>query len=239
MHFGETRVYRTETFSNGAGLVSAVTKYKNGKEEALHHPVTLNPESLTYLDQPLISVTSKFVYQNLMRIKCGEIAHTPRIAKYTNLVDTNWSMYYKIALTIPLDTKTQEFQYKFLHDALVNNLWLKKWEIADSDLCTFCKNSREDIVHLFWQCEYVKAFWNRFKVHYTEVITEPFNLFLIICTLVLLAKRHIYECRFQNTNPDLLIFNRKVDYVRQTEFEIAKRNNVVLKYLEKWELLLP
>ena len=31
-------------------------------------------------------------------------------------------------------TATKAFQYKFLNDILVNNYWLKKWKISDSDI---------------------------------------------------------------------------------------------------------
>ena len=51
---------------------------------------------------------------------------TPRIAKYFMHHDNiDWKSVYKRAHKIPLDTKVQEFQYKFLNDILINNYWLR------------------------------------------------------------------------------------------------------------------
>ncbi|MDY6822057.1 MAG: reverse transcriptase domain-containing protein, partial [Deferribacterota bacterium] len=245
--FWKAKGIPNKDFLKWAGLVSAVTKHlkKNQREEEFFRSVNLESEELTFLNRSLTVVTPKFIYENLIQQKCGDITNTPRIARYTN-IETNWSTYYKIALTIPIDTKTREFQYKFLHDALINNFWLKKWEILESDLCTFCQNAKEDIIHLFWECEHVKRFWNNFKEKYNTVLTEPLNLFLIVCsnsdpllcTLILLAKRYIYECRFTSSNPDIQTFKWKVAYLRNTEFEIARRHCTVQKYLKKWEPLI-
>ena len=235
-------------FLKWGGLVSAVTKHIR-KDQIHIDKAEINNfdfDALTYLDKPLVAVTSKIVYNHLMSLKSGDTAHPPRITKYTNLDNTEWSKHYKIALTIPIDTKTREFQFKFLHDILVNNYWLKKWGLAENDLCTFCKTSREDIMHLFWHCEHVQKFWHDFSEIYGRIIGEPVSLYLVICsskipllcTLILLAKRYIYECRYKDTKPDVRIYKRKINYIQNTEFEIAKSSNTVLKYIEKWEQLL-
>ena len=174
--------------------------------------------------------------------------YIPRITKYTNLDNTDWSTHYITALTIPLDTKTREFKFKFLHDVLVNNFWLRKWSLEENNLCTFCNLMREDILHLFWHCEYVQTFWHDFEEIYGRIIPENTGLTIslvicssrnpLLCTLILLAKRYIYECRYKNKKPNVRVYKHKVTYMRNTELEIAKKNNTVLKYLEKWQLLL-
>ena len=151
--FWKAKGLKNNDFLKWAGLVSAVIKYipKDQIEQVPNH--TLELEDLNFLDRPFNTVTSKLVYDHLIHMKCGENAHTPRINKYTNFQEVDWSMHYITALTIPLDTKTREFQFKFLHDVLINNYWLKKWNLAETDLCTFCMSATEDIFHLFWQCE--------------------------------------------------------------------------------------
>ena len=142
------------------------------------------------------------------------------------------------ALTTPLDTKTREFQFKFLHDILVNNFWLKKWNLAETDNCTFCKDAREDIIHLFWDCEHVQTFWNYFNVIYGRAIGETVNISTVVysskdplfCTLILLGKLHIYESRYKEGKPDIRIYRRKVNYIQNTEFEIAKKNNTIIVF---------
>lgn len=234
-------------FLKWGGLISIVTK--SARIYPPEHVLTddiFNFESLTFLNRPLNTVTQKIVYDHLISLKCGDNVHVPRINKYTNLDNIDWSKQYITALTIPLDTKTREFQFKFVHDILVNNYWLKKWNLADTDLCTFCKIAREDIIHLFWHCEHVQHFWNDFRETYGRVIGANIDLSLVICgnetpficTLIFLAKRYIYECRYRDKKPDVRVYKQKVNYVHTTEFEIAKRNNTVLKYIEKWEPLL-
>jgi hypothetical protein len=64
------------------------------------------------------------------------------------------------------------FQFKFLHDILVNNYWLEKWKIKDSNLWTFCQIEAEDIMHLFWDCPCVQEFWRGFKRWITPLTTQ-------------------------------------------------------------------
>ena len=55
------------------------------------------------------------------------------------------------------------------------------------------------------------------------------------CTLILLAKKHIYSQRFENQPPDFPKFTAVVNNVRNTELCIARKNNRVDKWLKKWE----
>ena len=112
----------------------------------------------------------------------------------------------------------------------------EKWGLVDSDCCIFCRESTENIIHLFWQCRHVQSFWRDFKEKYNEVIIKPLDLKLMICsskdsllgTLILLAKRYIYECRFKETTPNIRTFCVKVNFVKNMEWAIAKRNNVAV-----------
>ena len=52
------------------------------------------------------------------------------------------------------------FQFKFLHRKLATNCFLLKTGIKSNDQCSFCKESSETLLHLFWECPLVKSFWN-------------------------------------------------------------------------------
>ena len=81
---------------------------------------------------------------------------------------------------------------------------------------------------------------------YGRIIGEKISLSLVICasknpllcTLIILAKRYIYECRYNDTKLDVRVFKRKVNYIQNTKFEVAKRNGKMLKYIDKWEPLI-
>ena len=62
----------------------------------------------------------------------------PKIAKYIeNPESVDWSKVYSWANTVPINTETKEFQYKFVNDLLSNRHLLKKWKIVDSATCFY------------------------------------------------------------------------------------------------------
>ena len=58
------------------------------------------------------------------------------------------------------DTKLQEFQFKLLYDILITNYWLKRFELSETDDCTFSGIECESLLHLFWSCRYAADFWS-------------------------------------------------------------------------------
>ena len=57
-------------------------------------------------------------------------------------------------------TKYQSFQYKNMHNIVFLNDRLYHFGKADSQICTFCKEQKEDFTHLFVNCKYVKEVWH-------------------------------------------------------------------------------
>ena len=53
--------------------------------------------------------------------------------------------------------KTHGFQYKLMHNILVNNYWPEKWKLENIK-CTFCETGIENILQLFWECDFKKTF---------------------------------------------------------------------------------
>ena len=49
-------------------------------------------------------------------------------------------------------TKLIEFQFKLLHRRIPTNDFLLKIGRKENDNCTFCNNSSETLIHLFWSC---------------------------------------------------------------------------------------
>lgn len=228
------------------GLLSSISNNKHKhlvtRETNSDHIETLDTETLTYNNKPLNTLTSKMVYNHILIAKHGEGVHVPRISKYTNFHNIDWSIHYVNAQKIPIDTKTREFQFKFLHDLLATNFWLKKWNLAATDECTFCKNTSETIIHLFWQCTFLEHFWADFNRIYADQLNTVVDLHTIVCgsqnpllcTLIFIAKRYVYECKYADKKPDIRIYNHKVNFIKNTEFVIAKRNGTTLRYLDKW-----
>ena len=245
----QNRGLNNKHYMKWRGLLSSITK--NIPKVAINIETnsavfeTLETETLTYNNHSLKALTSRMAYDYILTIKCGTNVYIPRITKYADLENVDWTICFKNAQNIPIDTKTREFEFKFLHDVLVNIFWLKKWSLAATDECSFCKTSSETILHLFWHCECSQTFWADFNHVYAERINIIVDVYTVVCgnedpliyTLLCIAKRHIYECKHAEKKPDIRIYKHKVNFIKETEFEIAKRNDTVLRYAEKWEPL--
>ena len=70
-------------------------------------------------------------------------------------------------------TKYRSFQYKLLQRAVITNLHLKKWNVLDSSMCTFCGKEEETYLHLFVWCEEVKQLWLNVESFMDELSQEP------------------------------------------------------------------
>jgi hypothetical protein len=99
-------------------------------------------------------------------------------------------------------------------------------------------------MHLFWECVYVQIFWSDFNRKYGNTIGYIDSSTVVyssedalVCTLTLIAKQYISECRYTNVRPNIIVYNQKVQFVRNTEFVVAKSQNNVIRYFEKWDTL--
>ena len=58
----------------------------------------------------------------------------------------NWSFIYCIPFSVTKDTKLQYFQYKLIHRILITNSFLYKCVLKETELCTFCTETKESLV---------------------------------------------------------------------------------------------
>ena len=59
--------------------------------------------------------------------------------------------------------ETQDAQFKFLHGRIATDVFLFKIQAADTDLCCFCQETQETLIHFFWDCPVTRALWNSAK----------------------------------------------------------------------------
>ena len=59
--------------------------------------------------------------------------------------------------------KLRSFQYRLLTYSIVTSRCLKRWNIIESDLCTFCNLQEETIIHLLYLCPKVQPLWSALK----------------------------------------------------------------------------
>lgn len=101
------------------------------------------------------------------------------------------------------------FQYKLIHRILITNSFLYKCELKETDLYTFCTETKENLIYIVWECNYVRNVWlsigNFLKICGVNL---PFNAKDIIIGLtehsssqgninnvLIIFKYYIYVCR--------------------------------------------
>ena len=189
-------------------------------------------------------VKSKEMYCYILD-RCNEnVLHTPNIVKYLN-INTDWSEVYMRPFMLVIDSKTIEFQYRFLHDVIVNHYWLFKWKLVESSCCTLCHNGEENIQHMFWGCVYVATFWHSFNRIFKDNLGASITMetvFLgidndLFCTIVFNAKRYIYNCFRENKVPYFKIFLKKVYQIREMEQTIYESKGKHEIFVRKWNVI--
>ena len=175
----------------------------------------------------------------------GNNVHIPRVNKYFNNI-TDWTVYYNYIYKFIKNTDLMDFQFRFIHDILVNNYWLNIWKIIETKICNLCEKDEENLEHFFWCCTANELFLSSLRQFCRDKLNIEINktnfllgyddmLFYYVCCF---ARQFIYQCRKNLLVPKWDKFLISLQSVKQVEFEIAKRNGSMVKWLEKWEPLL-
>ena len=139
----------------------------------------------------------------------------------------NWELAYLMAQRCTKRTKLIEFQFKLLHRRiLLTNDFLLKTGRKVNDNCTFCNNSSETLIHLFWSCHVTSSFWKSvtdFQLQNAVPLIGKYNLLNITalglrqephsteysCQLnycLLLVRFHIWQAKMDEISPSLANF---------------------------------
>ena len=144
--------------------------------------------------------------------------------------------------------KFRSFQYRLIQRSMITNMQLKKWKMISSDLCTFCGNEVETVLHLLIWCEEVRRIWidieqymdkyHRRQIDFTvknvifnRIIDNPMDIKYFIC---LVTKQYIYCCRCLNKKLCTAELKATIVGFERTEKYIAQKNNNLKKHYNKW-----
>ena len=129
------------------------------------------------------------------------------LVPYLVIFDTiDWGKSHTLAFVCTNEAKLRVFQFKFLHRKLATNCFLLKIGIKSNDQCSFCKESSETLLHLFWECPLVKSFWNEignWMKNSSCFLNEEF-----LCFVLHRPSERYYKPAFPSCT-----FNRKVSHL--------------------------
>ena len=75
-----------------------------------------------------------------------------------------WVKHNNMVRTLSTDISLRWFQYRINHRILGTNSFLYKIRVIDSNICTFCNEQPETILHLFWSCPKSSQIWEDIRV---------------------------------------------------------------------------
>ena len=197
------------------GIISAISRYKQKLSlEVLNNAPGEVPKAWTTLRLK----QNKSVYNVLTHTN-----NKPKsLDKWVTILgrDVNWAVIFYNTSKIE-DKKLRWFEMKILHRILPTQKLLHSMRLAESPHCNHCENEIETITHLFWECPYVRSFWNNLTRWITDKCPHQAGLQLtcfsiisleingidhILRLIVVLAKYHIFNCKISKTKPSIQSF---------------------------------
>ena len=230
-------------------VISAIRQYKKACSPALGDTAQVaNEDFLSH------SKICKKIYQHLIEKKASIPFKSQNkwlaeeiIAENLNV---NWKNTYSVAFLCTKETKLREFQFKLLHRRIATNDFLHKIGLKPNDSCTFCGETIESLIHLFWKCKHTRTFWGETHQWICQNINKKHHL---LCSLILgivdamgdlllhhallIARYYIHTCRLRNILPNLQIYTKKVLSSMEIERQIAKGSNTLNTFQKKWSRL--
>ena len=156
------------------GIKAAIPNEWKNKIKNIAKKDTITTENIKYMKEH--SKITK--YFNTLMIKKLKPDRTNFRNKWNELLSTTideqrWKYIYKQVFSLTDDTLLKMFQYKIINNIQYTNDKLFKWNIIETELCTFCNETKETMCHLIWECRHSKTIWLRFRdiIEYKLCIT--------------------------------------------------------------------
>jgi hypothetical protein len=205
------------------------------------------------IDKPINLITNKDFYWVLIK----NCQHNPivldRILQDLKIEDKQsykWGKNVMVSKAVR-DTRLKTFQYKILFNLIPCKVYLKIIKKSDTHNCDKC-NEKEDIDHYFFNCEYIKPFWNSFKQWWKNITDEEIilecstvkigilespekNETLNAC--IIYAKWHIYKNKLNYEDTFFYKYLCDLRYYILIEKNIALRQNKLRNYNKKWQII--
>ena len=166
-----------------------------------------------------------------------------------SITDEIWKYYNKLVFKGITSVPLKWFQYRIVNSFLCTNVLLHRIGLKENDLCTFCKQEKETILHLFCMCPVVKNLIDQFNSWTREKLSKIFyysNECLLLGYhgygtdiralnyLAVIFKYHVYKCRLKSVRPTLSSFLCDLREYLKVEKYVSGINCNYTHFLEMW-----
>jgi hypothetical protein len=99
----------------------------------------------------------KYFYElYLENIKESHLRSENKLTQELGIQIYDWGYSYSSPFRATRNTKVQNFQFKLSHRITATNYFPFKCGLKEAELCTFCTETKESLLHLFWKYTYTK-----------------------------------------------------------------------------------
>ena len=144
--------------------------------------------------------------------------------------------------------KLRSFQYRLMQNALILNTHLYRWGMIKDNMCNFCGDHKESVVHLFVECDVSKDIWSGVHTSFESmpnVVTNNSakdilwnrihpNAMHCANTICLIVKQYLYRKRCLKQMPNVIEVVNCIKTIQTIEKYNAIRNGHLSKHLSKW-----
>ena len=209
-------------------------------------------EQPTQQSQCLKALTTKAIRKSFVNHIFEVLTATQRFID-NGLPPDHINDYFNLASSSTKETKLIMLQYKILHNIVFTKEKLFKANIANSDLCYLCLETKQDLKHMLVSCQFVSEFCEAFLYWYKSHVSIGLELSTINILygiignnhlnkltkhLLLLAKYYIYCCSITEEPLLLSVYLTMVVNKAEKEKQIAVSVNSPEYYYNKWKPLI-
>ena len=145
---------------------------------------------------------SKVMYDKIMSKRMPSLKNKSKWESILNIdISTPewWALFEKINKTTSIG-KYRSFQYRLLHRAIITNKDLCRWKMKENEKCSFCQLVPESIVHLFYECHFVK----RIHEQVAEWVHQMFpQVKVALSAQMIMFNEVVKDKRYAIVNPHL------------------------------------
>ena len=209
-------------------------------------PTCIIPEALLLIIK--VEKGCAHIYRSLLKHNIKECKSLTKWKQEFDLDNIVWSSYYFLPFNSTVDVNMRWFQFKLLNRILYMKDALLRFKLVTDNLCTFCNNSVETIIHIFCYCIHTTEIWSKLEywLSRNNVLIKFRNqnkLFgfhgnnnSALNCIMIIVRKEIFAAKCKQCLP---VFENIISAIKcyyNMEKYICKTNLKEQKFVKKWLL---